>query len=208
MTHMLELLTSNPLAFIVIFAGLLISVTIHEFAHAITADKLGDPTPRFQGRVTLDPRSHLDPLGVIMILLTRFGWGKPVEFDPYNLKDPKRDTAIIAVAGPISNLIIAFIISVILKSGLIPVIWLAAGLYQVLILNVVLAIFNLVPVHPLDGSKIVMAFLPAEQAVEYESFMRRYGMFVLIALILPWNGTSPIHSLIWPAISLVVDFLI
>ena len=96
---MLELLSSNPLAFIVIFAGLLISVTIHEFAHAITADKLGDPTPRFQGRVTLDPRSHLDPLGVIMILLTRFGWGRPVEFDPYNLKDPKRDSAIIAEIG-------------------------------------------------------------------------------------------------------------
>jgi len=131
-----------------------------------------------------------------------------VEFDPYNLKEPKRDAAIIAIAGPISNLIIAFVISILLKTGLIPILWLAAGLYQVLILNVVLAIFNLVPVHPLDGSKIVMAFLPAEQAVEYESFMHRYGMFVLIALILPWNGSSPIHSLIWPIISFVVDFLI
>jgi Zn-dependent protease len=205
---MIELLSTNPLAFIVIFIGLLISITIHEFAHAFTADKLGDPTPRFQGRVTLDPRSHLDPLGVVMILLTRFGWGKPVEFDPYNLKEPKRDAALIAIAGPVSNLVIAFVLSVVLKMDIIPLAWIAAGLFQVLIINVVLAIFNLVPVHPLDGSKILMSFLPVEQAIEYENFMRRYGMFVLIALIIPWNGISPIHSLIWPLISFVVDFLI
>ena len=205
---MTDLLFSNPLVFLIIFPGLLLSIAIHEFAHAFTADKLGDPTPRFQGRVTLDPRVHLDPLGVLMILFTRFGWGKPVEFDPYNLKNPKRDTAIVAIAGPISNLVIAFIISVLLKLGLISIGWIAAGLLQVMIINVVLAIFNLVPVHPLDGSKILMSFLPTEQAIEYENFMRRYGMMVLIFMIIPWNGISPVHSLIWPVISLVVNFLI
>jgi Zn-dependent protease len=205
---MTNLLFSNPLAFFIIFPGLLLSITIHEFAHAFTADKLGDPTPRFQGRITLDPRAHLDPLGVFMILLTRFGWGKPVEFDSYNLKNPQRDTALIALAGPVSNLVIALAISLFLKAELFPQIWVMTGLFQVMVINVVLAIFNLVPVHPLDGSKILMSFLPAEQAIEYESFMHRYGMFVLIALIIPWNGTSPVSSLIWPVVSFIVDFLI
>ena len=104
---MLYLLFSNPLAFFILFPGLLLSITIHEFAHAWVADKLGDPTPRHQGRVTLDPRAHLDPWGTVALLLTRFGWGKPVQFDPYNLKHPLRDTAIVALAGPISNLIVA-----------------------------------------------------------------------------------------------------
>lgn len=205
---MTDLLFSNPLAFFIIFPGLLISITIHEFAHAFTADKLGDPTPRFQGRITLDPRAHLDPLGVIMILLTRFGWGKPVEFDSYNLKEPQRDTAIIALAGPLSNLIIALLLSIVIKIGILPQAWIVAGLFQVLVINVVLAIFNLVPVHPLDGSKILMSFLPATQAIEYENFMHRYGMFVLIALIIPWNGVSPVSSLIWPLVSFVVNFLV
>lgn len=205
---MTNLLFSNPLAFFIIFPGLLMSITIHEFAHAFTADKLGDPTPRFQGRITLNPRAHLDPLGVVMILLTRFGWGKPVEFDSYNLKNPQRDTAIIALAGPVSNLVIAFAISLFLKAELLPQVWVMAGLFQVMVINIVLAIFNLVPVHPLDGSKILMSFLPAEQAIEYESFMHRYGMFVLIALIIPWNGVSPVSSLIWPVVSFIVDFLI
>ncbi|MDH5533071.1 MAG: site-2 protease family protein [Candidatus Pacebacteria bacterium] len=205
---MTNLLFSNPLAFFIIFPGLLLSITVHEFAHAFTADKLGDPTPRFQGRITLDPRAHLDPLGVIMILLTRFGWGKPVEFDSYNLKNPQRDTALIALAGPVSNLIIALLISLFLRAELLPQLWVMTGLFQVMVINVVLAIFNLVPVHPLDGSKILMSFLPAEQAIEYESFMHRYGMFVLIALIIPWNGVSPVSSLIWPVVSFIVDFLI
>lgn len=205
---MTNLLFTNPLAFFIIFPGLLISITIHEFAHAFTADKLGDPTPRFQGRITLDPRAHLDPLGVIMILLTRFGWGKPVEFDSYNLKNPQRDTAIIALAGPVSNLVIALAISLFLRAELLPQVWILAGLFQVMVINVVLAIFNLLPIHPLDGSKILMSFLPAEQAIEYENFMHRYGMFVLIALIIPWNGVSPVSSLIWPVVSFIVDFLI
>lgn len=205
---MTDLLFNNPLAFFIVFPGLLLSIAIHEFAHAFTADKLGDPTPRFQGRVTLDPRVHLDPLGVLMILFTRFGWGKPVEFDPYNLKNPQRDTAIVALAGPVSNLLIALIISIFLNFGLVPIGWVAVGLAQILIINVVLAIFNLVPIHPLDGSKILMSFLPAEQAIEYENFMRRYGMMILILMIIPWNGVSPVNSLIWPVISFVVGLLI
>lgn len=205
---MINLLFLNPLAFLIVFPGLLLSITIHEFAHAWAADQLGDPTPRSQGRLTLDPRSHLDPLGTVAILLTRFGWGRPVEFDPYNLKEPLRDTALISLAGPVSNLLLAAILAVVINLNFIPLEWLVLGLAQVLIINVVLAIFNFVPVHPLDGSKIILAVLPADAAAEYQHFMRRYGTLLLILLILPWNGVSPVSRLILPLIDLIVDLLI
>ena len=112
---MLELLATNPILFLVWVAALLTAITIHEFAHAYSADRLGDPTPRSQGRLTLNPLAHLDPLGTLMLILVRFGWGKPVQFDPYNLANPKRDAAIISFAGPLSNLILATILSIILR---------------------------------------------------------------------------------------------
>jgi Zn-dependent protease len=206
---MIELLFSNPITFFIIFPGLLASITIHEFAHAWTADKLGDPTPRYQGRVTLDPRAHLDPLGVIAMLLTRFGWGRPVEFDPYNLKNPVRDTAIIALAGPASNMIVAGILALVLNLGLVENAFVMISLANIIFINVVLAIFNLVPVYPLDGSKIMLAVLPRQTAVEYDQFMHRYGLFILLALIFPWaGGVSPVSQLILPVINLVVSFLL
>lgn len=206
---MLSLLFSNPLAFVLIFPGLLLSLTIHEFAHAWTADRLGDPTPRSQGRVTLNPLAHLDPLGTMAILLTRFGWGRPVEFDPYNLKNPMRDTAIIALAGPASNLLIALLLALVIRIDIIPVAWLAVGLLQILVINVALAIFNLVPVYPLDGSKILLAILPKESALEYDELMHRYGLFLLLLLIFPWTGgASPISQLISPVINTLVTILV
>lgn len=206
---MLALLFSNPLAFVIAFSGLVIALTIHEFAHAWVADKLGDPTPRYQGRVTLDPRAHLDPLGTLALLLVRFGWGKPVQFDPYNLAHPIRDTALIALAGPLINLVFASFLGIAIQLNLIPFLWLNLALAQVVIINVYLAIFNLVPVHPLDGSKILMAILPPDTAQEYEEFMHRYGIFVLLLLIFPWgNGASPISRLISPVIEFVIHLLL
>lgn len=206
---MLGLLFTNPLAFFIIFPGLLVSIAIHEFAHAWTADRLGDPTPRSQGRVTLNPLVHLDPIGTVMILVTRFGWGRPVEFDPYNLKEPVRDTAIIALAGPVSNMVVAAVLAAILRFGVIPIDWLAIGIAQVLFINVVLAIFNLIPIYPLDGSKILLALLPRDTAYEYDNFMHKYGMFVLLAMILPWaGGMSPVSALIAPVINAMVAFML
>ncbi len=205
---MIQLFFTNPLAFFIIFPGLLLSISIHEFAHALVADKLGDPTPRYQGRVTLNPLAHLDALGTLAMLVTRFGWGKPVEFDPYNLQNPLRDTALIAIAGPISNLIIAGGLAVLLHVLPLPL-WLGLGVSQILIINLVLAIFNLVPIHPLDGSKIAMALLPRQTAYEYEALMHKYGMVVLLLLIFPWaGGVSPVSQLIWPVISFVGSLLL
>jgi len=204
---LLPILFSDPISFFIIAVGLIISVTIHEFAHAFTADKLGDPTPKYQGRVTLDPRAHLDPMGTLAILIIGFGWGKAVQFDPFNLKNPKKDTALIALAGPASNIILATLISVVIGALNISGILLSV-LVTIIFINVMLAIFNLVPIYPLDGSKIAQAILPKQLALEYELFMRRYGNLVLIGLILPWNGTgSPISHLISPIIDFVTGIL-
>ncbi|MBT3249490.1 MAG: site-2 protease family protein [Candidatus Pacebacteria bacterium] len=205
---MLSILFSNPIVFLILFPGLLLAITVHEFAHAWAADHLGDPTPRAQGRLTLDPRAHLDPLGTLAILITRFGWGKPVQFDPYNLKEPVRDAALIALAGPVSNLILAVILSLIINFNILPWEWVHFSLIQLLIINVMLTIFNMLPVHPLDGGKVMMALLPQEAAYNYEMAMERYGTFILIFLIMPWGGVSPASQLISPVIDIIVRILI
>lgn len=205
---MLNILFSNPILFVIAIIGLVLAITIHEFAHAYVADKLGDPTPRYQGRVTLDPRAHLDLIGTLAMLLTRFGWGKPVQFDPYNLKEPIRDTALIALAGPLSNIIVATILSVIIHLLPLPTI-ISFALAQVLLINLVLAIFNFIPVHPLDGSKIILVLLPRDTAFEYEQIMHQYGMFILLALILPLiNGTSAVSMIISPVINLLYSIFL
>lgn len=198
---------TSPVAFILIAVILVAAIALHEFAHAWTADRLGDPTPRMQGRVTLNPLAHLDPFGTIMLLLIGFGWGKPVQFDPYNLRNPVRDTAIIAAAGPISNLLfaLALVIVIPVMINLVPSI--GPFLYLVLSMgvfyNCMLAIFNLLPIHPLDGGKILSSFLPATTAIEYDRFMYRYGNLVLLALIIPWNGMSPLSAIIMPPITIL-----
>ena len=207
-----SLLFTNPVFFVIVAGALVICITIHEFAHALAADKLGDPTPRHQGRVTLNPMAHLDPIGTLAILIAGFGWGRPVPYDPYNLENPKRDAALIALAGPASNLILALILAII--SPILAAFvsqsagTLIMGISSILELyNIMLALFNLIPVHPLDGSKIILALLPQSTAYEYESFMSRYGLFILIALIFPWNGSSPVSQLLLPAMGWVQDLL-
>ena len=203
---MLDSLFNNPLFFIIWIGSLLFAISFHEAAHAFVADRLGDPTPRSQGRLTLNPLAHLAPLGTLMLLLVRFGWGRPVQFDPYNLKNPRRDAALISIAGPISNLLLAATASVV--SQFLPG-FLSPILYPFIFLNVGLAIFNLVPVHPLDGGKIIVGLLPLDLAVEWDSIMRRYGTIILILMILPLNnGASPIISLISPIVSFIVNLLL
>lgn len=204
---MLQTLFTNPLLFLIWAVGLVLALSIHEYAHAKIADSLGDPTPRANGRVTLDPRAHLDPLGTLLILFVGFGWGKPVEFDPYNLRNPRRDAALIALAGPASNLLFAAILALLTRMLSVPLLDSLAPF--LILMNVSLAIFNLVPVFPLDGEKILQGFLPHDLAVEYRNSMRQYGTLILIMLLLPIaGGTSPISALISPAISFVSNLLL
>lgn len=194
----------QPFTFIIYAVALVVAITIHEFAHAFMADRLGDPTPRLQGRLTLNPLKHLDPIGTLMLIFFRFGWGKPVQFDPFNLRNPRRDAALISVAGPVSNLLVATIASLLLRS--LPLVssnfsvWFVL-LQTVIVMNVVLAVFNLIPIHPLDGFKIVGGLLPPQQAREWNQ-LERYGMIFLIFLIFPILGsTPPIQHIISPIIN-------
>lgn len=187
--------------------GLIIAITIHEFAHALIADRLGDPTPRAQGRLTLNPLAHLDPVGTVMLLLFRFGWGKPVIFDPYNLAHPRRDAGIISLAGPVSNLLLATVLALVLRFLPLPQLF-APFFYLTILMNITLAVFNLIPVYPLDGEKILAALLPRDLAYEYQTVMSRYGTIILIFMILPLFGTSPIISLISPIIGFLSHLLI
>lgn len=198
--------------FLIWVAALVVAITVHEFAHAFTADRLGDPTPRSQGRLTLNPLSHLDPLGTLMILLVRFGWGRPVQFDPYNLENPRRDAAIISFAGPASNFILAIVFAVIIRIsfaiGFEPGI-VAGILAPFILLNVILGVFNLLPIHPLDGGKILVGLLPADLARDWDRILQQYGIFLLLILILPLFGGAPLVSiLIGPTIQFILHLLL
>ncbi len=202
---MISSLINNPLVFIFWVASFVIAITIHEFSHAFAADKLGDPTPKLQGRLTLNPLAHLDPLGSIMIVIANFGWGKPVQFDPYNLKNPRRDAAVISFAGPASNIVLALLLSLILR--FIPSLTIAQFLIPVISLNVMLAVFNLIPIHPLDGFKIVGGLLPDAQAKEWYT-LERYGFFLLVLLILPIFGKPIIANFLFPVINAILSLLL
>lgn len=205
---------NNPIAFLFYFAALILAIGFHEFAHAFVADRLGDPTPRLQGRLTLNPFAHLDPIGTILMLLVRFGWGKPVQFDPFNLRHPKRDAALISLAGPASNILVATVCSLILRFlvfgpislGMVGDI-LVTFLTQMIAVNVVLAIFNLIPIHPLDGFKIVGGLLPDDQARQWYE-LEQYGFIFLIFLLLPIFGGSPIHTIMAPPINFLLRILL
>jgi len=211
---MLSLLFNSPVYFLVFALSLVVAVTIHEFAHAWVADKLGDPTPRINDRLTLNPLAHLDPIGTLALLIVHVGWGKPVPIDPYNLKNPRRDAALISLAGPASNLILALLLSLLLKlplppSGQLILNSLAVFIYPLITLSVGLGIFNLLPFPPLDGAKILLGFLPQELADAYEETLNRYGIILLALLIFPlFGGRSLFNSLISPLISAIIDLLI
>lgn len=208
---MLSQLFQNPIIFFVWAFALVVAITIHEFAHAYVADHLGDPTPRSQGRLTLNPLAHLDPIGTLMMLLTRFGWGKPVQFDPFNLQNPRRDAALISLAGPASNLLLATLLSLsvrFLSTFNFSLLIFNLFAVPVIVLNVTLAIFNLIPIHPLDGGKIVVGFLPRDLAQEWDDIMHRYGTLILLFLILPLFGSSPITQLISPVIDTILKLLL
>lgn len=181
--------------------GLLVAVTIHEFSHAWTANRLGDPTPRAMGRLTLNPLAHLDPLGTLMIFIAHFGWGKPVPIDPYNFKNPRRDEIFVSLAGPTSNFILGSIIGLIyLTTGYTNYI-----LYLIAIINFSLGVFNLIPIPPLDGSKIFLNLMSIEKSYEWQKAFDRYGFFIVAAcLFLPVGGSNIISLIVSP----IVNFLI
>jgi Zn-dependent protease len=191
---------------------LLLAFAIHESAHARMADHLGDPTARLQGRITLNPFVHLDPVGTLLILFFGFGWGKPVMFDPYNLRNPKRDSALIALAGPTSNFLMAIVTSIILhlvanSSSYFLSVSISQVLSIFLTLNVSLGVFNLIPIHPLDGFKVVAGFLPKKYYADWLS-LERYGYIFLILLLLPFFGNAPVEMILGPVTNFITNLLL
>ncbi len=168
-------------------AVIFLTLPIHEFAHAFAADKLGDPTPRYQGRLTLNPFAHLDIIGSLCVLFFGFGWAKPVQVNPYNFKNSKSGMGIVAFAGPLSNLIVAFLSLFMAKIVLLfavsqTVVYIALFFVGVAKINVSLAVFNLIPVPPLDGSRILGVILPDRiyyKIMRYERYIY-YGLMILI----------------------------
>jgi Zn-dependent protease len=167
--------------------ALIIAISVHEFSHALSAYRLGDNTAKNQGRLTLNPKAHLDPMGTIMIVFAGFGWGRPTPVSPWNLRiGEKAGMAVVSVAGPISNLIVALVTGIIfqfyMNSGS-DSIQVARILLTVIQLNLVLAIFNLLPIAPLDGFKIVLGLLPRDAALSFAK-TERYGMMILVLVIM------------------------
>jgi len=200
---------------LLIIPPILLALTVHECAHAWVADKLGDPTARMMGRVTLNPIRHLDPIGTIMLFLSgMFGWAKPVQVNPMNFVDPSRGMMLTSIAGPASNLFLAALSALIFRvfadTGLGYIIVqypiLTAFLYMLqksIIINVSLAAFNLFPIPPLDGSKVLMHFLPPGHAMTFAS-LERYGFMILMLLVM----TGMVGRVLGPIVRFTVNILV
>ena len=187
---------------------ILLALTFHEYAHAFVANRYGDDTAKQSGRLTLNPLRHLDPLGTIMIFLVHFGWARPVPVNPHRLKNPKTDMLWISAAGPLANMVLALVSGVLLRlifaTGGKPDQYSIIGLLTFMLImslqiNLALAIFNVLPIAPLDGSKILFGLLPSRHEGKIY-FLERYGPFILIGLIVfgQFTGVSVLGSLIWP----------
>lgn len=183
---MLFYLLSTPILIVPVLAAIIIAITVHEFSHALAAERLGDNTAKNLGRLTLNPMSHIHPMGFVLLLLVGFGWGNPVPYDERNLKKPKRDALLIGLAGPFSNLILAIlgiVIMVILsKYGLTPNSLLAIFLGFLVQFNIILMIFNLLPIPPLDGSKLLFAIIP-DKYHHLQQKLAMYGPMLLLGIL-------------------------
>ena len=197
---------------IYLIPAVLLSLSFHEFSHGYVAFKLGDPTAKQAGRLTLNPLAHIDPLGTLCMLIFRFGWAKPVPVNVMYFKDRKKGMAITAAAGPISNLLLAFLCLLLFVPVLVYAGWTAVGsyaanfLYILVMINVGLAVFNLLPISPLDGSKILYAVLPNKI---YFSIMRYERYFQPVLFLLLWTGllSRPI-SFLRDAVISGMEFLV
>lgn len=186
--------------------ALLLAISIHEFAHGYVAFRLGDPTPKFQGRLTLNPLAHLDPLGAIMLIMFRFGWAKPVMINPVYFKDRRKGSILVALAGPLANITLAWVFYT--MHSFWPIIGQFSYFMQVFFLiniqlNLGLAAFNLLPFPPLDGSKIVAGLLPPRMAYSYQR-ISQYGPFLLILLLVTGLAQfvlQPIYRVLYFVIS-------
>jgi len=210
----------DPATLIARIIVLLVAFTIHEFAHAWTATQLGDDTPRMYGRLTLNPLAHLDPMGSLVLLFAGFGWAKPVPVNPYALE--RRSSAgmmLVSLAGPFSNFLLALLAAITFRARLVDLmdIYTSTGffptgakiLYEFVLINLVLMLFNLIPLAPLDGEKILDYFLPPRFS-RYMDMIRPYGpmLLIVIAIGLPYIGIDIIGWIIGPPLNALFSLLV
>jgi Zn-dependent protease len=202
----LFLIRDEPQLFVAFLIAVVIGFTLHEFAHAAVATLQGDQTARSQGRLTLNPISHLDPLGSIAIVLAGIGWARPVPFNPANLRSQRFGAVIISLAGPATNFLVAIVAAVALRfvypgaADTFDVDFSVILLSTLVTLNVVLGVFNLLPIPPLDGSRLLSILLPPSRQ-NIVAFLDQYGIFLLLGLlILAPNLLTPIFSAITEAL--------
>jgi len=189
--------------------AVLIGLTFHEFAHGLAANWLGDRTPYYQGRLTLNPLPHIDWMGFLMLLIFKFGWAKPVQVDPRNFKNIslKKGMMLVSLAGPGMNMLLALLSMVALKllipyqSGQLAVLFIPL-LQPLVYINLILAAFNLIPVPPLDGSKILAGILP-DSGARFMYSMEQYGPLILLLLIV----TNMVGKILWPLVNLLYGIL-
>jgi Zn-dependent protease len=210
---------------IVVAIMLLVALPVHEFSHALAAYRLGDGTAKMFGRLTLNPLAHFDPVGGTLLALTfigsaatgqalGFGWAKPTPVNPMNLSGGRRGEAIVAAAGPLSNLIMAAVAAIPLRFLLanpslgIQLLFLVQVLYLFVQFNIILMIFNFIPIPPLDGSKVMFAFMDRRTEYQIRPFLEQYGFFILIALLFLPPGNSIGGRIIVPILNAIVDFLV
>ena len=217
-----DLLLNDPASFlrlaVLVALALVVAITVHECSHALIASRLGDNTARQLGRLTLNPLKHLDPSGTVLMLVAGFGWGKPVPVNQDRLLHGRVGMGLVAGAGPLSNLVVAFLLAIPIKLGVLQ--WSSPGLAQttrvmtgglqeglsdilglVIFFNLLLAVFNLIPLFPLDGSKVLAGLLPRDLATAY-SRLERYGPLLLVGLVMLdlLSGLGLLWAVIGPAI--------
>ncbi|MDO4288884.1 MAG: site-2 protease family protein [Eubacterium sp.] len=182
---MFDFSSSALLSLVLSLPGIILAITFHEIAHGYAADAMGDPTPKLAGRLSVNPLKHLDPLGFICMLLFHFGWAKPVPVNPANFKNHRKGIVVVSLAGCLTNLLLGFI-ALTVEYAVFPLIQdniiLLIILEQIYAYNIIFAIFNLIPIPPLDGSQILGEFLPPKARFKYQS-LARYGMILLMILL-------------------------
>ena len=211
------------LSILLILGGLVVCLTVHEFSHALVATRLGDRLAQSMGRLTLNPLKHLDPLGGLMVLMVGFGWAKPVPVNPAALRgDPRRGMAIVAFAGPLSNTLMAAVLCIPFKAGVVA--WpntyasflqsqteqiLATALFILIMINLLLAVFNLIPIAPLDGSKAILGLLPRHVADAFRR-LEPWGPGILLTVILldVFANTRILIRIIGPAVNTLSDLMV
>ncbi len=199
---LLNLLIKDPLTFAIVAVSLLYSIIIHELAHGWVADRMGDSTARWMGRLTLNPLKHLDPIGTIMLFIVGFGWARPVPVNFGNLRHFRKGLFFVSAAGITANAILAFIAILLLRLLSPQSESVKLLLYFMAQINIMLAAFNLIPIPPLDGSKILMAFL-SEKAQYAMARIEPYGMFIIIGLLFLGVLDPLINFFRWVILSIV-----